>query len=121
VAGEWIPIAAFAGLTVVLCLFFWFRYRTRSDLQGTIRTAIDKGQELTPEIIDRLGSPKAPRDRDLRLSLLWIALAGGMAVFAFQVPDPSGHAMQALLGIAAFPFFIGLAYLLMWRFGEHRS
>jgi len=121
VAGEWIPITMFAGLTVVLCLFFWFRYRTRSDLQGTIRTAIEKGQELTPEIIDRLGSPKAPRDKDLRLSLLWIAIALGMGVLAFMVPDPAEQAETALLGVAAFPFFIGLAYLLMWRFGESRS
>lgn len=120
-AEELIPITLFVGLTVVMCLFFWFRYRTRNDLQATIRTAIDKGQELTPEIIDRLGSPKAPKDKDLRLSLLWIALSLGMGVFAFMVPDRGEQAEQALLGIAAFPFFIGLAYLIMWRFGERRS
>lgn len=116
-----IPISLFIGLTVVLCLFFWFRYRTRNDMQATIRAAIDKGQELSPEIIDRLGAPKAPRDRDLRLSLLWIAIALGTGVFGFMVPDGGDHAEQALLGIAAFPFFIGLAYLIMWRFGETRS
>lgn len=120
-AGEWIPITMFIALTVVLCLFFWFRYRTRNDMQATIRTAIEKGQELSPEIIDRLGSPKAPKDKDLRLSLLWIAIALGTGVFAFMVPDHGEHAEQALLGIAAFPFFIGLAYFLMWRFGESRS
>ena len=120
-AGEWIPITMFVALTVVLCLFFWFRYRTRNDMQTTIRTAIDKGQELSPEIIDRLGSPKAPRDKDLRLALLWIAIALGTGVFAFMVPDHGEQAEQALLGIAAFPFFIGLAYLIMWRFGESRS
>ena len=100
-----IPISMLIGLTVVLCLFFWFRYRTRNDMQATIRTAIDKGQELSPEIIDRLGTPKPPKDRDLRLSVLWIAIALGTGG----------------LGIAAFPFFIGLAYLIMWRFGESRS
>lgn len=120
-ASEWVPITMFIGLAVVSCLYFWFRYRTRSDLQGTIRTAIEKGQELSPEIIDRLGSPKPPKDKDMRLSLLWIAISLGMGVLAFMVPDRGENVEQALLGVAAFPFFIGLAYLLMWRFGERRS
>ena len=64
----------------MLSLFFWFRYRTRGDMQQTIRTAIDRGQELSPEIIDRLGHPKAPRDRDLRLALIWLAIAAGLGL-----------------------------------------
>jgi hypothetical protein len=121
VPEELIPISMFIGLTVVLCLFFWFRYRMRNDMQATIRTAIDKGQELSPEIIDRLGTPKPPKDRDMRLSLLWLAFALGMVVFGFMLPDDDNEVQQVFMGIAAFPFFIGLAYLLMWRFGGDRS
>ena len=51
-----VPIGFFAAITVMLSLFFWFRYRTRGDMQQTIRTAIDRGQELSPEIIDRLAT-----------------------------------------------------------------
>jgi hypothetical protein len=121
VDGQMIPISMFMGLTVVLCLFFWFRYRTRNDMQSTIRTAIDKGQELSPEIIDRLGTPKAPKDRDMRLALLWIAIALAMGVFGFVIPDDDNEAQQILFGIAAFPFFIGLAYLIMYRFSDKSS
>ncbi len=116
--GEWIPIVMFIGLTVVLCLFFWFRYRTRNDMQATIRTAIEKGQELSPEIIDRLGTPKPPKDKDLRVALIWIAIAIGLAVFGFAVPENDKEAMQVFMGIAAFPLSLGIAYLLMWRFTE---
>ena len=115
---EFIPIVMFAGLTIVLCLFFWFRYRMRNDMQQTIRTAIDKGQELTPDLIDRLGNPRAPKDKDLRLALIWLALAVGLALCGLAVPDPSGHALQGTLAGAAFPFAIGAAYLIMWRFTE---
>lgn len=118
---ELIPITMFLGMTLVFCLFFWFRYRTRNDMQATIRTAIEKGQELSPEIIDRLGAPKAPKDKDLRLSMLWIAIALGTGVFAFMVPDHGEDVERALLGIAAFPFFVGIAYLIMWRFAGSRS
>ena len=118
-AGEWIPIVMFAGLTVIISLFFWFCYRGRGELQQTIRSAIDRGQDLTPEIIDRLGSQKRPKDQDLRLAMIWLALAAGLALCGFFVPDPSGYALKGCLAGAAFPFCIGVAYLIMWRFTDH--
>ena len=115
---ELIPISMFVALAVVIGLMLWFRYRTRSDLQVTIRAAIKKGQELSPEIIDRLAHPKPSKDKDLRLAVIWLALAGGLALIGFAVPDPSGHAFQGTLAGAALPFCIGVAYLVMWRFTE---
>ena len=117
-AEELIPISMFVGLAVVISLFFWFKYRARSDLQTTIRAAIDRGQELSPEIIDRLGHPRARKDQDLRLALIWLAIAAGLALCGFFVPDPSGHALQGCLAGAAFPFCIGIAYVIMWRFAS---
>ncbi|MGA8204025.1 MAG: DUF6249 domain-containing protein [Woeseiaceae bacterium] len=113
-----VPIGFFAAITVMLSLFFWFRYRTRGDMQQTIRTAIDRGQELSPEIIDRLGHPVAPKDRDLRLALLWLALAIGLALCGWAVPDPTDNALRGCLAGAAFPFCIGVAYLILWRFAR---
>jgi len=118
VAGEWVAIIMFIGLTVIISLFFWFRYRGRGDMQQTIRAAIDKGQELSPEIIDRLGNPTTPKHKDLRLALIWLALAAGLALSGFFVPDPSGQAFRGTLAGAAFPFCIGVAYLIMWRITE---
>jgi len=109
----------FAGLTVIISLFFWFRYRGRSDTQMTIRSAIEKGQELSPEVIDRLGNPTPPKDKDLRLALIWLALAAGLALSGFFAPDPSGFAFQGSMAGAAFPFCIGVAYLIMWRFTDN--
>jgi hypothetical protein len=111
-----IPVVMFGGMTIVLGLFFWLRYRARFDMQETIRLALDKGHELTPEIVDRLGHPQAPRDRDLRLALIWLALAVGLALCGIAVPDPSGMAWRGILAGAAFPFALGVAYLIMWRF-----
>lgn len=108
----------FTGLTIVVSLFFWFRLRARGDMQQTIRAAIDKGQELSPEIIDRLGNPTPPKDKDLRLALIWLALAAGLSLSGFFAPDPSGQAFHGSLAGAAFPFCIGVAYLIMWRFTD---
>jgi hypothetical protein len=111
-----IPVTMFIGITVVLSLYFWFRYRGRLDMQETIRLALEKGHELSPEMIDRLGHPKAPKDRDLRLALIWLALAVGLALCGLVVPDPSGETLRGTLAGAAFPFALGAAYLVMWRF-----
>lgn len=111
-----VPISMFVGLTVVTALFFWFRFRQRQEVQQTLRLALDKGAELSPEIIDRLGHPEPTKNRDLRLALIWLGLAAALALCGLAVPDPSGNALRGCLAGAAFPFAIGVAYLLMWRF-----
>ncbi len=118
---EMIPISMFIGLTVVMCLFFWFRFRTRSDVQATIRTALEKGHELSPELINRLGHPKPPKNKDLRLALIWLALASATAVFGLTMPGDGDEPQMVALGIASLPFFLGIAYLIMWRFSGQDS
>lgn len=115
-AEELIPIVMFISLAVVLIFLFWFRWRARDGMQQTIRMALDKGHELTPEIIDRLGHPKAGKYKDLRLGVIWLAIAVGLALIAVAVPDDSGHAMRGTLAGAALPFAIGLGYLVLYRF-----
>jgi len=107
----------FMGITVVFCALFWFRYKARSEMQSTFRSALDKGQELTPEIIDRLGHPKAPKDKDMRYGILWLSLAVALVLIGFAVPDPD--ALRGLLAGAAFPFCIGAAYLILHKFAAN--
>lgn len=116
----WIPIIAFLGVTAVLSLFFWFRYKIRAEMQATIRTALDKGQELTPEIIDRLGTPKRPKDKDLRTALIWFALAIGYTGLGAGIPNDE-EVFRVMLGIAAIPFSLGAAYLAMWFISGRNS
>lgn len=115
---EFIPISMFIGLTVVFSLAFWFKHKNRNDMQQTIRLALDKGQELSPELIDRLGHPKAGKHRDLRLALIWLALAVGLTLCGWAVPDPTGYTFRGCLAGAAFPLALGVAYLIMYRFAE---
>jgi hypothetical protein len=116
---ELIPIVMFVGLTVVFCTMFWFRYRARREMQETLRVALEKGHELTPEIIDRLGHPKASKDKDLRLGVIWLSLAVGLVLIGFAVPD--ADALRGLLAGAALPFAIGIAYLVLHRFTDRHQ
>ena len=120
-SGEMIPISMFIGLTVVLSLFIWFRFRIRNDTQATIRTAIEKGHELSPEVIDRLGHPQPHKDRDLRLALIWLALGAGLTLFGVAMGDIEQDARTVFMAISAFPFSLGVAFLILWRFSERGS
>jgi len=116
VTGEWIGFSSIVGPVILVALFFWFRARNRADTQVTIRAAIDKGQELSPELIDRLGHPKQPKDKDFRLAVIWLAIAVGLAMIGFAIPDP--EALRGTLAAAAFPLAIGVAYLILHKFAD---
>ena len=108
----------FLVIGLIFVTLFWFRHKNRADMQVTLRAALERGQELTPEVIDRLGAPKPPKNKDLRLGVIWLSLAVGLAACGFFVPDPSGHALRGCLAGAAFPAAIGFGYLILHQFAR---
>ncbi len=115
---EWIPIAMFMAIALIFFLVLYFKHRGSAEMQQTIRLALERGTELTPEIINRLGAPAEPsRNKDLRAGLIWMGLALGLALCGLAVATFSIEALYGCLAGAAFPFAIGLAYLVMWRYG----
>ena len=100
----------------MLSALVWFRFRSRSEVQQTIRAALDKGHDLTPEVIDRLGQPKPSKDKDMRLGIIWLSLALALVLIGFAVPEPD--ALRGLLAGAAFPFCIGTAYIILHKFAD---
>lgn len=119
VPGEMIPIVMFAAIALIIGLFLYFRYRSRESLQQTIRQAIDKGQELTPEVLDRLGEPRKVGSGDMRRGIVGLALGASVAVFGVVLGEQD--AVRPLLAISAFPFLVGIAYLGLWKFGKRSA
>jgi len=117
-AGELIPIALFAVAALIVWLVSYFRFKGKAETQQTIRLALEKGNELSPEFIERLGDPEPIKNKDLRRGLIWLGLAVGLALCGLAVPDPTGNALRGCLAGAAFPFAIGVAFLIMWRYAS---
>ena len=111
-----VPVVALICSAIIVGLVLYFRYKVRNAAQQTIRAALDKGHELTPEIIESLGQPKRQPHADLRLGLLWMAIGIGCGAFGFILGEED--AVRPFLAIGAFPFIIGLAYLVMHRFSD---
>ena len=112
----WVPLSMFIGLAVVLSLWVWFRYKAKRDLQETIRTAIEKGEGLSPELIENLVNPPVSPQRDLRRGVISVVTAVAIALFAFFLNE--GDAFGPLMGVSMFPMSLGVGYLLMHRFGK---
>lgn len=111
---ELVPISLFVSMAVVAGLVVYFRFRGRREVQQTLRSAIEKGQELTPEVLDKIGEPPRPANADMRRGVIAMAIGAGCAAFGILVGEPD--AVQPLLAIGAFPFLVGLAYLGLWFF-----
>jgi hypothetical protein len=97
---------------------FYFRYKTRRELQETLRAAIQSGQELTPEALERIGGPPAPKDTDLRRGVITSAVGLALVAFSFihTGMDEDGAAGVRATGVLV--LLIGLAFVALWRFGD---
>ena len=115
----WIPVIFLLGTVGVLSLWLFLRHRGRSALQQTVQMAIEKGQDLSPELLDGLKLSQNSAFADLRRGIIAIAVAAAFAIFAFAIDE--GDAVRPLLGISAFPFMLGVAYLALWRFAGNKD
>jgi hypothetical protein len=64
--------------------------------------------------------PPSPQ-RDLRFGIIWIGVAAGLAGLGLSLSFESPDATYPLLGIACFPGFIGLAFVLMAYLNRERK
>ena len=117
--GILVPIVALLCIAVVPGLYFYFRYRTRRELQNTLRAAIERGLELTPQLLEQLGEPAQHKDADLRRGVLAIAVGVGLAAFGLLQEDP--EVFSRLRAGGALFFIIGLALVGLWRFSNGRQ
>jgi hypothetical protein len=135
---DFIPLfaifAVFGTITAIVVGPSYLKSRERRDMQATVRAAIDKGQPLPPEVIEALGREATKnlpsRTRDIRRGIIWLATGIGIAAFSL-INDLAGFGDDweggssnfdgGLLGIAAIPITIGLAFIVLSFFNKNRD
>jgi hypothetical protein len=112
-----IPLAFFAMIAGLVIVPRYFKSMERQKMAETLRVAIEKGQPLPTEVIDAMSSnvrspglPPSPQ-RDLRTGIIWLGIGVGLAAMGGAVSFEEADALYPVLGIAAFPIFIGLAFV----------
>jgi hypothetical protein len=132
---DFIPIfaifAVFGSLTAIVVGPNWLKSREKREMQETLRHAIDRGQDLPPEIIEVMTkdvSRKLPsRSKDIRTGIIWLAVGIGIAAFGLITGSSFGndwdgnHIDTGLLGISAIPITIGLAFIALSFFNPNKD
>lgn len=116
----------FSAIVAIVIAPRALKAKERAALHKTIQAAYEQGQQLPPELIQALTQdvkikPKASPERDLRTGIIWVGVAVGLAAFGYALGFEEPDATYIFFGIAAFPGFIGLAFILMSFIGRDRS
>ena len=135
---DFIPVIAilsvFGSITAIAFGPAYLKSKERREMQATVRAAIDKGQPLPPEVIEALSTEATKnipsRSRDIRRGIIWLAVGIGMAAFSlinevswsggdsnWDGPDFGG----GMLGLAAIPVTIGLAFIVLSFFNKNKD
>ncbi len=114
-----IPITMFVCILAGVGLVMYYRFRTRQELQLTLRQAMSDGQNMSSEVIDELMAAMQPKRNDLKKGIILISIGLATLVFAYFMGDFTDELSSPMVGLSAFPFFVGIAYLLLWRCSEH--
>ena len=113
-----IPLAFFGMIVAVVALPIYFRTKERTKLHDTLRIAYERGQPVDPAIIAAIQQGEKPRpspERDLRIGIILIAVAAALVTMGSVIGAVEhDEAVYIFSGMAAFPGFIGLAFLAFW-------
>ncbi len=125
-----IVLIIFSAITAIIFGPSYLKSREKREIQETVRHAIDKGQQLPADLIDAMtrdvASKLPSRSRDLRRGVIWLAVGIGIAAFSFLSDlGWDDHELQqignGLLGVAAIPATIGLAFIVLSFFNPNKE
>jgi hypothetical protein len=107
------PLTVFGAVVAIVWVAMAYGSRNRGSFYETVRAAIERGTELTPETVRALGAPRSSQYSDIKWGLIWIAVAAACFTFGWSVSafEPDEDVFRAFLGIGSFPLFVGLALL----------
>jgi hypothetical protein len=116
----------FASLASVIIFPLYFRSQERQRMQETLRAAIERGEPIPADLTTAMSRnarlpPQPSPSRDLRTGLVWIGVAVGLACMGWAIQYEEPDALYPFLGFAAFPAFIGIAFIVMWAVARERK
>lgn len=105
----------FGAPVMVVAAVMFFSYLKSRSLHRTVRTMVEKGQEVPAALF---APPPVIRARsDLRRGVVLLMVGLGLMIFFGAVNDWEG----GIWSLGVIPFVIGLGYLLVWKLEGRRD
>ena len=114
-----VPIALFAIVPVTVGIVSFNRRKAQIAMSEVMKVMSEKGETLTPEIIQAMGIKPRPKNADLRLGLILIAI--GVATILLGGAIPEDEAQSIFAGFAMFPILVGVVLVALWAFIGRKS
>ena len=118
-ADEIVGVVLFASIPAAIWAVSAYRHKTQKAVTEVMKTMVEKGDSLTPDIVRALGIRPKRKHGDLRTGLILIALAIATIFLGGAIPEK--EAQQVFGGLATFPLLVGLAYVGLWTFISRKS
>ena len=104
-----IPLVVFGSIALIAYFTLHFSYKKRMVVYETIRVAIEKTGNADPQLIEAIVKENVGRNGDLRRGIILVAIAVAFVALGYSIPEE--EALGPMLGVAAFPGLVGLAYI----------
>jgi len=108
-----VPISLFGVIALIVWIVFYNRSKTHKESLAIIDKLVERGETVNEETVKALGARPVSPQRDLKIGMILIAIAAALVIFGNVVPDED-EAPRVLMGIASFPFLVGLVYCSFW-------
>ncbi len=120
--GDAVPIVLFLCIAAVIItpivVGTFYRNRERERLHQTVRVMIENGHPPSPEALEGLnlvGQARPPTRGDLRRGAIVTAVGLSIAAFGWLID------CRPLIGVAALPFFLGVAFIVLGLVSHERA
>ena len=107
------------SLATIILVHLINSHKVKIKTHELLEKSIEKGFDVTPELLDKLNNVKSPRFKDFRRGIIMSAI--GAAVYSFSWVIPPDDTAQVFRGLSVFPFFTGVGFVIVWKFNTYEN
>jgi len=107
------------SLATIILVHLINNHKVKIKTHELLEKSIEKGFDVTPELLEKLNNVKSPKFKDFRRGIIMCAI--GAAVFCFSWVIPPDDSARVFRGLSLFPFFIGVGFLLVWQMNKFEN
>lgn len=112
----WIPIATLISFTVMVIAIVIGNNKNKKEVQLTIRQLLEKGESITPEILEKLGTFKSQKVTDLRRGLALTGIGLACIIAGIVLSE-----IRSGLAVGIFPLMLGAAFYICWKMNKDEA